>query len=83
MIVLTKAEWAPIWELIKTEYPRSVWMVSWGLRRELGFTIRMHRDLTKKQLAEGSFYDDGMPRTMVCLDFYDHQMEVYFRLKYL
>lgn len=81
MISLTKAEWAPIWEQIQTEYPRSVWMISWKLRAELGFSVRRHMNPDEMVADADTWYD--VPKTTVCLDFYDEQMEVYFRLKYL
>jgi hypothetical protein len=81
MISLTKAEWYTIQERIKTEYPRSVWMIGWKLRAELGFSVRRHVNPDEMVTGEETWYD--VPKTTVCLDFYDDQMEVYFRLKYL
>jgi hypothetical protein len=56
-------------------------MISYALKRELGFTIRKHTDNTKTEPGDDRWYD--VPKTRICLDFYDEQMEVYFRLKYL
>ena len=84
MIELTKQEWRPVWERIKSEYPRSVWMISYALKRELGFTVRKHQ---KQSTVNWEYEIDsrgGITRpTVICLDFYDEQMEIYFRLKYL
>jgi hypothetical protein len=81
MIALTKQEWHPIWNQIKQDYPRSVWMISYVLKRELGFTVRKHTDNTETEPGEQSWYD--VPKTRICLDFYDEQLETVFRLKYL
>ena len=81
MIVLKEAEWRPIWEQIKTEYPRSVWLISSRMKSELGFTVRRHVDPYKVEPGQDGWYD--VPKIRMCLDFYDEQQEVYFRLKYL
>jgi hypothetical protein len=84
LIELTKQEWNPVWSQIKQDYPRSVWMISYVLKRELGFTVRKHQKQSTFNW-EFDIDDQGgvtLP-TVICLDFYDEQMEVYFRLKYL
>ena len=48
MISLTPERWEPILERIKSEYPVSVWAVSWRTREVLGFTVRRGEGWTKK-----------------------------------
>ena len=75
MIKLSRAEWHPIWARIKVEYPKSVWMLTYKLKDTLGFSVRHHQNPDPD--TQWGFL------TTICLDFYDEQMEVYFRLKYL
>jgi hypothetical protein len=58
---------------IRSEYPRSVWMLKSVMRRELGFTVRHHR----------SWIDAfGCPEHEYYLDFFDHALQTWFMLKY-
>ena len=81
MIILDKKEWEPIWSRIKTDYPKSVWLLSYKLKETLGFTVRKHTDPNKMEPGEDVWYD--VPKTRICLDFYNEQLETLFRLKYL
>ena len=72
-IELTAKEWKPIRVRIKDEYPLSYLLISSVSKRELGFTVRLHREYEN---------DIGYKET-VCLDFYDDHKETLFRLKYL
>ena len=74
MITLTLHEWIPLQQRLVEEHGLSVMNISWVCRRELGFTIRYHRQL---------FNDDGWGETITCLDFYDDAKETFFRIKYL
>lgn len=78
-IKLTPAEWKPIRIRIKDEYSwkPSIWLIRTSMKRELGFTIRMH-----KQWVEDGDMGSGY-KDVVCLDFYNEQQETLFRLKYL
>lgn len=80
MIQLTKKEWFPIWEQIRANYPKSVWMISTKLKSTLGFAIRYH---TEPDLREDIDEWYSPPKVTVCLDFYDDAAETMFRLKYL
>ena len=67
MITLSKYEWIPLQQRLVEEHGLSVMNISWVCRRELGFTIRYHRQ----------------SETITCLDFYDDAKETFFRIKYL
>lgn len=75
MIKLTVKQWTQIRKKIKEEYQwkPSVYMIRGVMRRELGFTPRLH--------SEYSEQTGGVE--IVCLDFYDEPAETMFRLKYL
>jgi len=75
VVKLTKEQWLPIWNQIKIDHPKSVWMISWATKRELGFTVRRYFDPAKAE----PFVDTSV----ICLDFYDEAKEIMFRLKYL
>ncbi len=47
------------------------------MKRELGFTIRYHEDWVTDTDGRNKH------REMVCLDFYNEELETLFRLKYL
>lgn len=70
-------EWRPLYARIVNDLGIKA-PITWVLRRELGFTIRLHRE---------SYYDDAFrtysSRETVCLDFYDESMRTFFILKYL
>ena len=68
MITLSRDEWIPLQQRLVEEHGLSVMNISWVCRRELGFTLRYHR-----QLGEN----------ITCLDFYDDAKETFFRIKYL
>jgi len=73
-IVLTHQEWDKIKVRIDADYGRTMRMISWKLKRELGFTVRDYRAF---DAVTSSYTQD------IRLDFYDDQHEVIFRLKYL
>jgi hypothetical protein len=50
-------------------------MISWAMKRELGFAVRRHIDPDKVS----PFADTAV----FYLDFYDEAKEIMFRLKYL
>ena len=75
MLTLSVREWTDIRKRLKEEYSwkPSVYMISSVMRRELGFSPRLHRTYTEERGIE----------EVMCLDFYDDEMETLFRLKYL
>jgi hypothetical protein len=85
MIELNKTEWNRVWSQIKSEHPRSVWLLSYKLKEVLGFTVRKHKkdlEFNRDIVIDGRGFFETT-QTVIYLDFYDEQMEVYFRLKYL
>jgi len=79
MIRLSEPEWRPIRRRLKEEYAwkPSVFMIRDVMKRELGFTIRYHEDWVTDTDGRNKH------REMVCLDFYNEELETLFRLKYL
>lgn len=74
-IELTAKEWRDIRRSIKADYPTkpSVLIIREVMRRELGFTTRLHQTWTPQQGRIDTIY----------LDFFDDNLETLFRLKYL
>ena len=75
-ITLDELDWAPIKAKIQKERGENFFLISWVVKRELGFTVRRGR---------GGEYDVVLRRVRrsICLDFFDDELETYFRLKYL
>lgn len=72
-IVLTKREWRDLSDRIKDEHGANVMLISWRLRRELGFSIRNHL-----------YYNEFNERVSdIRLDFDDPAQATFFRIKYL
>lgn len=78
-------EWRLIRERIWQDYPPSYTLMSSVTRRELGFTVRNHKEYADSE--DELIYDQhgnwSPYRTVICLDFYDDVKETYFRVKYL
>lgn len=72
-IVLTKHEWRNLSSRIKDEYGASIMLISWRLKRELGFTVRSHM-----------YYNEFNERVNdIRLDFEDPAQATFLRIKYL
>ena len=75
-IQFTMEEWVQLkLKLVKEhELKSSIFMIREVMKRELGFTTRMHRQ-----------WDPGMVNYQehVLLDFWNDEKETFFRLKYL
>ncbi len=72
-IVLTKQAWLPIKRRIIDEYGTKVFLISWVLKRELGFSVRLH-----------IYYDEYNGRVSdIRLDFDDPSYATFFQMKYL
>ena len=76
--------WEPIKQKILAEYGNHL-MISWVMKRELGFTVRRHQNwitVDKNYLGE-----DIVPRrhcqNQVHLDFFNESTQSWFQLKYL
>ena len=71
------------------EHGRATMLVSWRMRRELGFTIRHHKGLVPHDAIEWeSMKEEGWQHryhyeSQVCLDFWSESAQSFFILKYL
>ena len=71
------------------EHGRATILVSWRMKRELGFTIRHHKGLEKRDDIEWEFVKaEGWDnryyyQSQVHLDFYNEAQQTFFVLKYL
>jgi hypothetical protein len=86
MIQLDEEQWLIIYNRIAQEYPASVLLISSARKKELGFTVRKHREWVSRN--RGDIWGTPESRTgytkeWVCLDFYDDVKETWFRLKFL
>lgn len=76
-IVLTTSTWEKLYEKIKLDYPRSVWLIRDRMKDKLGFTVREHVELPK----EGQHWNYNKC-VSIRLDFYDEMKRTMFLLKY-
>lgn len=83
MIKLTYKKWLPVLDRIKTEYPASVWAISWKQREVLGFTVRNYREWTQQNKDRHDNIRWGRPEEGVYLDFWNDAQETFFSVKYL
>ena len=83
MIKLTYKRWLPVLDRIKTEYPASVWAISWKQREVLGFTVRNYREWPQQNKDRHDNVRWGRPEEGVYLDFWNHAQETFFSMKYL
>lgn len=70
------------------EYGRSTMMISWKMRRELGFTIRHHKGLVPTDASDEGWLEDEFKhkyhyQPQIHLDFYNEAQMSWFVLKYL
>lgn len=72
-ITLDMNQWLTIKSKIEHIHGDKIFLISWVARRELGFTLRRNRYYTKYYIEKET----------ICLDFFNDEMETYFRLKYL
>jgi hypothetical protein len=85
LIVFENEElWEPIRQKILAEYGASH-MISWVMKRELGFTVRAHQHWTI--IDKNVWGEDTTPRrhwqNQVHLDFFNDATQSWFQLKYL
>ena len=73
-LVISNLQWRNIKERIKEEYGVATILISWKLKRELGFSVRSH-----------SYYDNikSLAMSDTRLDFDDPAQATFFQLKYL
>ena len=71
------------------EHGRGIMLISWRLKRELGFTIRRHKGLEEhpKEIWEvmksEGWHQRHHYQEQIHLDFYDQAQQTWFVLKYL
>ena len=71
-IVLTKQEWRDLSNRIKNEHGANFMLISWRVKRELGFSVRNH-----------IYYNEFHERVSdMRLDFDDPSQATFFQLKY-
>ena len=85
LIIFNNEElWEPIRQKILAEYGPSH-MISWVMKRELGFTVRFHQNWIT--IDTNYLGEDIVPRrhyqNQVHLDFFNDATQSWFQLKYL
>ena len=71
-INLSSEQWRRLEQRLRQDHPRSVMLIRSVMRRELGFTVRRHRE----------FDSDFYAREVIVLDFYDPRQMTWFILRY-
>lgn len=79
-IKLNRKEWKNISDQLVKDCPRSWTTITYVQKRELGFTVRYHKEpvMSNERTGEFMYYKET-----ICLDFYDDVKETFFRMKYL
>ena len=73
-IALSHRNWNNLRNKIIEDYGQATVLISWRLRTTLGFTVREHRNY-----QPGA---EGHEKSIICLDFWDEQLQTLFLLKY-
>lgn len=82
-------EFEELHQQLMDEYGRATMLVSWRMRRELGFTIRHHKGLaehdknTWEVMKSEGFHTRSYYESQVHLDFYNEAQQTWFVLRYL
>jgi len=72
-LIFSKPEWKTLRQRIENEHGDKIFLITWRLKRELGFTVRTH-----------FCYDEYNQRaTDIRLDFDDPARATFFQIKYL
>ncbi len=79
-LVLTEKEWTTIRQHIDKQYPPSVSMVRWKMKKVLGFTPREHEEWVVIDYTGDR--ERRMLKKSIHLDFYSEQQRTMFLLKY-
>ncbi len=82
-IKLKSEQWTPILQKIEQEYGRAIALISFAMKRELGFQVRYHRFWKKDDGTAGSYDGHGEYVIEIHLDFNNEAAATHFRLKYL
>jgi hypothetical protein len=80
-------EWEDFSHQLVKEYGASI-LISWKMKRELGFTVRHHRGLVPNQADEEGWLEEEFRHKyhyedQVHLDFFNDSSQSWFQLKYL
>ena len=70
-IRMRPATWKRLKERLEQDYPRSTMIISYKMKRDLGFVARKHTE-----------WRDSQPHVVVYLDFYNELQQTMFLLKY-
>ena len=81
IIFCSPAHWDLVWEKILADNKPGI-VVSWVLKRELGFTVRRH-DEWVSFVPQGSVVPRNRCIRQVHLDFFNEAALTWFQLKYL
>lgn len=79
VIKLSLAQWGQIHRDLASNNPPAIMLIREVMKRELGFTVRRHREWMFEEGYDG--HGDWVEE--IHLDFVDTQKELLFRLKYL
>ncbi len=85
LIQLKPKQWTKLLDRLNQDHPKSVMILRYKMREVLGFTVREHRqwvDTSKDSIDYGMPHYTGHYDNFICLDFYNDQLETWFRLKY-
>jgi hypothetical protein len=81
IIFCSPAHWDLVWQKILADNSASI-VVSWVLKRELGFTVRQHEEWISF-VPPGSIVPRNRCIKQVHLDFFNEAALTWFQLKYL
>ena len=90
---LAPSKWYKLQELLRTQYPQSVMLISSRMRDVLGFTVRQHKKLVRSKshnqelpIREAEHYETVIHlehyETVIHLDFWNEPKRTMFLLKY-
>ena len=82
IIFCSPAHWDLVWQKILADNSASI-VVSWVLKRELGFTVRQHEEWIRFVPPESGELPRNRCIKQVHLDFFNEAALTWFQLKYL
>lgn len=83
-IKLSEPDWITLYERLKKDYPKSVWLVREKMQRVLGFVPREHEEWKTQDFNDirSKGWEFRFPTTTIYLDFYDDKKKTMFMMKY-
>jgi hypothetical protein len=81
IIFCSTKHWDDVWQKILADNSANI-VISWVLKRELGFTVRQHEKWISFT-PPGSLVERGRLEKQVHLDFFNESALTWFQLKYL